>query len=203
MSMRARVATTTLALASLLVLVALVLMHTTARLDADVEAWAWARRGSWTTHLLRLASWASPTHVLGAVAALVLVASVCLRSVRPALVTAAVCGTATVAELGLKWSLPRIESHLSGYGAAGFPSGHVVAALAYTGALVVALRLPAWLWGVVAVLGLLVSATVVLTTLHTPTEVAGSWALCGVVLAGATMVVDLDVSLRRFAGSLA
>lgn len=191
--MRVRAAAVAVAGGALAVLAVLVLLHATDAIDGPVGTWTWSHRADDRPGLLRLVSLASPTHLLLAVTGLAVAGSVLRRTPRPAVVAVLVCGAATMAELALKWGMPRLELRLDGTGAAGFPSGHVVAAVAYTGALVLALRTAAqwWQWLPVAAAGGLASAAVLLTSLHTPTEVLGAWALACAVLAGASAVGEI------------
>lgn len=187
-SVRAALGCGLVAAFALAVLVGLVLAHTTDRLDDAAQTWTWSHRGSVTEALLRLVRLLSPGHVLLVVLLVAVTRSVRVRSPRPALVCGVTSGVATVAELGMKWTLPRVESLLGGSGVGGFPSGHVVGAVAYSGALLLALEPRPRLWqqALVVGLGCGMSAAVLLTSLHTVTEVGGSWALSWLVLCAAS-----------------
>lgn len=180
-----------LALAGFLVLTILVSTHRTDRVDQWFRRWSWPSQhwGSRQEAADDFANWLDPELIAAVVIAVALVITLRRRSWRTVALTAGVIGVVSALELGMKTLLPDLATSSPSTRPVGaFPSGHVLAAIAFPGALVLAARWRLAAWAGVALFGLAMSAAALVSVIHWITDVVGSILLAVSVLcaAGAT-----------------
>lgn len=191
-----------------LALAALVATHVTDRLDDGAEGLFWPSRqwGPIQAHTDRLVNDVAPTHLAAVMLVVAVVVALVRRSVGPVLLALVTMAATTLAELGTKWVLPRLTVHPTAQHFGGtYPSGHVVAATAFTGVLLLAAlrRTVWWQWLLIAVLGGLVGVGVLVSAIHRLTDVVGAGLLAGGALVAASVLKELSLAWWRRRGTRA
>lgn len=132
-----------------------------------------------------------PVRLVAAAMALALVIAVWRGRMGPLLLTLGVVGAASVAEVGVKWVVPRFQAHEPVHYVGSFPSGHVTVTLSCAGALVLAVGAVSrwWVWTVVAVIGAAMGAGLLIMDWHQLTDVVG-----GALIAVGTLALAVCVA---------
>ncbi|MFC5729973.1 MULTISPECIES: hypothetical protein [Nocardioides] len=159
-----------------------------ARIDPDPEWNPLQEKADHAVHAF------GPVRQVAVVTALALVLSAWRRRLGPLILTLGVVGAASVVEIGVKWVLPRLESHDPIHHAGSFPSGHLTLTLSCAGALVLASGAAShwWAWTVVVALGAAMAAGLLITDTHRLTDLAG-----GALIATGTLALA-RVAARLF-----
>lgn len=169
------------------ILAALVATRTTDHLDSVVREWFWPHH-EWGPTQARADHFANlfspPRLALGALAVSALI-SLRRHSMAPLWLTLAVVFIGGAAEVSVKWLMPRVAvPTLSAHFAGSFPSGHIVAAVAFPGAIVLLLHTKAARvgWLAVGVFALGMGVALLVSAIHYLTDVIGGIMLAVTVL---------------------